>query len=591
MSNVPDHLLCPITQSIMVNPVIADDGYTYERDAIIHWVNQKGISPMTRQPLNIHTIRPNRLIIDLIDQYSNPSLASMNRQSISSITTSDVHSIVLNTNIKYIKSSFDHKVYIYSQTIPESTTTDKRIPTSVICVIDVSGSMGTLCSEKTDSESDGLSRLDLTKHSLNTIIETLNEFDELVIIKFTNTAECMFEGKMSSFGKSDAKRIVTKLQPENSTNIWGGINMGYTYAKRSTNSNVKMLLLTDGVSNINPPMDILPTMERFLNNPANADLKKIPITTFGFSCDIDSKLLFDIAEMTNGEFNFIPESSMVGTTFINFIANSLATEYIKYEVVPAQTIPTDTRVYEMSEVCPNEQYEIIRYHTYQTLKAMCFATRSTNRVLNSNVKTSFDSLKYYIETTIHSFRTSELNPDIYTMLIELYKDFKSNNENEEQIYKAINSQQWFQKWGYHYLLSLSMAHKTRKCHNFRDKGVQSYGGTLFSELKDLVNDIFCQIPPPTPSAVQSNYGGRYGMSSSATSTATYVPVPNMSNYVNSSGPCFAPTATIKLADGSLVQLKDLNGSESVFIDSSKSAKSNISLRHVLWNLDLLPICV
>ncbi|CAF1422773.1 unnamed protein product, partial [Didymodactylos carnosus] len=49
------------------NPVLAEDGYTYERDAIIEWIQRDGTSPMTRQPLSIDRLQPNRAVRALVD--------------------------------------------------------------------------------------------------------------------------------------------------------------------------------------------------------------------------------------------------------------------------------------------------------------------------------------------------------------------------------------------------------------------------------------------------------------------------------------------------------------------------------------------
>lgn len=43
----PKHFLCPITYDIMQDPVIASDGYTYERSAIMNWIKNNNTSPMT----------------------------------------------------------------------------------------------------------------------------------------------------------------------------------------------------------------------------------------------------------------------------------------------------------------------------------------------------------------------------------------------------------------------------------------------------------------------------------------------------------------------------------------------------------------
>eukprot|EP00730_Choanoeca_flexa_P017563 TRINITY_DN8475_c0_g1_i1.p1 TRINITY_DN8475_c0_g1~~TRINITY_DN8475_c0_g1_i1.p1 ORF type:complete len:481 (+),score=120.07 TRINITY_DN8475_c0_g1_i1:1028-2470(+) len=51
LREVPDQLLCRITMDIMVDPVLAEDGHVYDREAIATWQRQTGMSPMTRQPI------------------------------------------------------------------------------------------------------------------------------------------------------------------------------------------------------------------------------------------------------------------------------------------------------------------------------------------------------------------------------------------------------------------------------------------------------------------------------------------------------------------------------------------------------------
>ena len=51
-ATAPDEYLCPITCEVMEDPVMADDGQTYERAAIATWVAGHGTSPMTRQPMD-----------------------------------------------------------------------------------------------------------------------------------------------------------------------------------------------------------------------------------------------------------------------------------------------------------------------------------------------------------------------------------------------------------------------------------------------------------------------------------------------------------------------------------------------------------
>ena len=67
----PASLLCPITQEVMVEPVIAADGFTYERAAIERWLEMgpNRRSPTTNAPLGSRTLTPNRHLASMIAAY------------------------------------------------------------------------------------------------------------------------------------------------------------------------------------------------------------------------------------------------------------------------------------------------------------------------------------------------------------------------------------------------------------------------------------------------------------------------------------------------------------------------------------------
>ena len=67
----------------------------------------------------------------------------------------------------------------------------KRDPVAIICVLDISGSMDCECTQ-TGAESVGFTRLDLVKHSVNTIINTLEDDDVLGIVTFSDNARIDF---------------------------------------------------------------------------------------------------------------------------------------------------------------------------------------------------------------------------------------------------------------------------------------------------------------------------------------------------------------------------------------------------------------
>lgn len=54
------NMLCPIGQSLLKDPVVAIDGYSYERMNIEAWFQIKHTSPMTGEPVSDTRLFPNR---------------------------------------------------------------------------------------------------------------------------------------------------------------------------------------------------------------------------------------------------------------------------------------------------------------------------------------------------------------------------------------------------------------------------------------------------------------------------------------------------------------------------------------------------
>lgn len=71
--SLPQELLCPITHEFMREPVVASDGYSYEKDAISKWISSGNTtSPMTNEPLNDLNLVPNKTLSLLIKKYLAP---------------------------------------------------------------------------------------------------------------------------------------------------------------------------------------------------------------------------------------------------------------------------------------------------------------------------------------------------------------------------------------------------------------------------------------------------------------------------------------------------------------------------------------
>ncbi|XP_023372589.1 WD repeat, SAM and U-box domain-containing protein 1 isoform X2 [Otolemur garnettii] len=69
-SEMPDEFICPITRELMTDPVIASDGYSYEREAMESWISKKKrTSPMTNLVLPSLVLTPNRTLKMAINRW------------------------------------------------------------------------------------------------------------------------------------------------------------------------------------------------------------------------------------------------------------------------------------------------------------------------------------------------------------------------------------------------------------------------------------------------------------------------------------------------------------------------------------------
>ena len=89
----------------------------------------------------------------------------------------------------------------------------------------------------------------------------------------------------------------------------------------------------------------------------------------------------------------------------------------------------------------------------------------------------------------------------------------------------------------------------QQCVNFKDPGVQVYGGTLFGQLQDEADALFCKLPPPKPSNPIRNGATR---------------VANMRSYHNRSNGCVHADTSVTMADGTKKRAATISQGDVVF---------------------------
>jgi len=208
-------------------------------------------------------------------------------------------------------------------------------PVCLICVVDVSGSMSINCAGNVENmESVYISRLELVKHSLKTVISTLRKEDMICIIKFDSSAHMQVQPTILA-NKNIKDEVINNFNgmvDGGATNIWAGIKMAMDTSASIPYKNYQksIMVFTDGDSNTNPPEGVYQALKETLDKCDD----KFTISTFSFGNDVGPELLVDIANLGNGIYGYCPDGTMVGTIFINYMANLLSsiTPIVKVEV-------------------------------------------------------------------------------------------------------------------------------------------------------------------------------------------------------------------------------------------------------------------
>mgnify|MGYP001206226170 CR=1 FL=1 len=575
---VPNEFYCPITGELMKDPVSDKYGHTYERSAIMKWLSKSNTSPISREYLNekdlIANIAFKKSIESMREKLSEDQL-KIDAQILDEELTEfyDIQDkINVNSHVKdkYLFINFD---------VPNM---DKRQPVDIVLCLDVSGSMGADAPIKGGdgvSVSHGISVLSLTIAAAKTILKTLNEKDNISIITYSTEANELFtDTECTEENKATIEVELDNLKQTGITNMWAGIKSSLDCLRlNSPSKKLKVIkLLTDGLPSDSPNRGY----ENEIDHYFKKHNFKCMINCYGFGYSLKSELLDSISRISGGDgYSFIPDSSLLGNVFIHGLSNFYTTALtnipvkinykngktttfyvnsIKYGRAKNIVIELDNEVLnieidiegkiiisELSEICDkyyNEQ--LYRYKTYDMLDK-CIIMKKFN---DEGFKNSLDNL---------------------TLEIAFNKDIKDNEyinniviDLDGQVKEALNMtsqghrEDWFTKWGIHYLRSLKAAYENEICNNFKDKGVSNFTGELFEKYRGEISDIFDDMPPPKATIQNHNTWA-------PNTSHGLQPLMSMASYRASSGGCCAKGSRIRMEDNSFKNVEDLKRGDEV----------------------------
>ncbi len=576
-----DAHLCPISKEVMEDPVLTPGGDTYERANITAWLNQHHTSPMTRQRVEVNQLIPKRALRDASVASSDSIAIPDQPKPLALVAGADEVKVatvgVGKTVLTAIACNYK------TTTIIRVTPTPVLAPQLIIIVLDVSGSMGEEAPMRKDggkTESIGLSILDIVKHSARVVVDGLRDIDYLAVVSYNHAAITELSiTQMNAVGKTAANVAINRLSAGGSTDIWCGLRRGLDLVERfgMIGFNRTIMIMTDGVSNGGPPTGPAATFRQYATMKPEV-VKNVIIDTFGFGYQMDSDTMNDIANSGNGLYTFIPDSGFVATAIIDALSTAMSASARNLRMQssrPTQTLGSigeipkyfilDGRhnVKDLSLVY-NDFHEdrLIPVTRGEIPEADMLAQTARNflaNVINVVMSDSGDE-----KLRLDDLRSMLSDPATYSPMSPLLRDILTDLRG--QVSEAVITKH-FDRWGRHYLPSLRDAHRSQRCNNFKDPGIQHYGtGPEFTKFRAKFNMSFSDIPPPVPTLGQvDGYGGgsfgsgggsgvvyRGGSFGAAAACAAPVQVSQqqMASYNDSSGPCFAGISPVHMFDGS-----------------------------------------
>jgi len=600
---VPPDFYCPISGELMIMPVSDPEGNSYEKSQITEWLKINKTSPITRSYLDTSLLKENiplrKSIESIRDKLQEDQLRIDSQISESQMKpyVNSLDGIGLNTYY------LDNKLFVNID-MPDI---DVRPPIDIVLCIDVSYSMyeeATLKGDKNENISHGFSILSLTVTAAKTILQSLNEHDNLSIVTYSsealtliNNLPCTPENKVLIEGELDS------LKPISNTNMWAGIIQSLDILRTSSvpNKLKGILLLTDGIPNVEPPRG----HEYMLRKYFTDHNFKCMISCYGFGYNLNSELLLNISRISGGDgYSFIPDASILGSTFINGISNLFTTAV--YNPILNIILTKDVKL-DRQRSSIEISIDSLKYGQSKNLVFDVDTSRSTSQSLSylnnfAKVTLSFNSKMIETQENLHPmgdyFREQRYRHDAVSLInhcidLKKYNDnsfrdklnhfveqlkSESNNEFIEnllydfngQIKEALNMttegerEDWFTRWGIHYLRSLQEAYNHEICNNFKDKAISNFGGTLFNTLRDEISSIFDALPPPKRDIRQApTYGIGGGAMQSCAQSSRMSPPRTMEVYNTQSGGCCAEGCRILMEDGTHKNVEDIQKNDTV----------------------------
>ena len=585
---IPTNFYCPITGELMLDPVTDNEGNSYEKSKIFEWISKKKTSPLTRNFLDETHLTENEALKRSIESIKD-QLREDQLKIDTVVATATATATATVTDVELNSYYLDDKLFVNIK-VPDI---DVREPVDIVLCIDVSYSMfneATLKGDSNETVGHGFSVLSLTVAASKTILHSLKETDNISIVTYSSSSETIFENvPCTPENKAVVEEGLDQLKPICNTNMWAGIVESLDILRKTScaTRNKGILLLTDGIPNVEPPRGHAYMLEKYFRDHNF----RCMLSCYGFGYNLDSELLMELSNISGGDgYSFIPDASILGTAFIHGVSNLLTTfvysptlEISLYKGVVFETGTDNVKIQLDSLKYGQEKNIVLDLNTKgaasQSLEYFTDFAKISLSFKDKTIVTQVSerpSNDYFI---INRFRTDAVqtinsciqkkkfnDASFRDILNQFISDLEKESANpyirdllydfNGQVKEALNMtrqgerEDWFSRWGIHYLRSLQGTYQNELCNNFKDKAISGFGGGLFNNLRDEISGIFDVIPPPKRDVTRT--ASQQGVKLS------FPPAPvNMRSYNNASGGCCAEGCNVLMENQTYKKVEEI----------------------------------
>ena len=231
----------------------------------------------------------------------------------------------------------------------------KRVPVSIITVVDQSGSMSG-------------AKIAEVKKTLKLMVLELQDTDKFGIVLYSSVAFVALPPiLMTSEGKLRALSIIDPIRCHGSTNLSEGLFTAMKlFSTSSNNNNVisSVLLMTDGHAN-HGIIDSTGIIEATQHLQGQGFGRGTTINTFGFGSDHNASMLKRISDAGEGMYYFIEDSSSISATIADclggiftVVAQNIELTIEAKEKNSIYDVQVDSTLRKTVEVVPKKKFRI-----------------------------------------------------------------------------------------------------------------------------------------------------------------------------------------------------------------------------------------